>query len=388
MARPHWWWKPLAGTAVALAVLAGVELVLRASWGVPPPSDMVLRIGKCRLERVGADVAMQCTPPDAQDPRVPAVPEMGRPRVVFLGGSSLKYPMRRDVPTALARSSPDLEVVNLAHSGMAAAGVASIAAQLDALQPALVVIYTGHNDYNATVFQGRVQAARLWMLPLYRFTSGSWIHYFLRRTPKVLGPSQDPGRRADRLLATDDPTALELQEQLDERFAADLRTAVRVSPAPVMLATLLRDSSRPPTGLLVQGWPDCAAVAHQLTAGRRQTELRASLELAEQRCGDGAVTWWLRSRLAEEQGDRAGAAAAFAESLRLDPLPLRAPPSADEVIRQVAVSEDARLVDLQQLSGGLPPRAWFTDPVHFSEQGVAQVVQWLEPEIRDALGAQ
>ena len=374
------WKKALFAVIVAVGVLAGAEWGAHALWGSPPPFDVLIRVGQCHLARADTRTSLACTPPQRQLTAVETVPT--RPRVVLLGGSSVRLPWSDNIGHALQRRLPEVEVVNLSAEGMAVANVARLAQESALISPAVVVIYAGHNEYSGTVFYGRVQGTRLWLLPVYGLLSRSWIHALLTRAPRFI--PRDPGLRPNVLLTTADTTALDLRDQLNARLRHDLTEAVSVSPAPVILSTLLRNPESPPTGILTVGLPNCEASLHRLRA-RSGPGLQHSLAAAEASCGEGAITWWLRSRIAAEEGRTADAEAALRRALALDPLPLRAPAEADDIIRAVAAQTGASLVDLEADVGLLPPAAWFTDPLHLSPEGADAVAARLAPTVSAVL---
>ena len=102
-------------------------------------------------------------------------------------------------------------------------------------------------------------------------------------------------------------------------------------------------------------------------------------------CGDGAVTEWLRFRIAADRGDAAQAQVHWKRSLDLDALPMRAPASADDLIRAVAADQSATLVDLEARFGSEAPERWFTDTLHLSEEGARAVARELSPVVQAAL---
>jgi len=383
MSRPPLatWKKALFATIVTLGLLLGFEGIARLIWGHPPPFDMIIRISQCGLASADGQTTLACSPPQRQTTTVATTPD--RPRVVLLGGSSVRLPWQGNVATALQQRMPDVEFINLAAEGMAVANVARLAEQSAALSPDALIIYAGHNEYSGTVFYGRVQGTRLWMLPVYGLMARSWIHALLTRTPRFI--QRDMGQKKGALLATSDRTALDLRTQLDARLRSDLTLAATVSPAPVILSTLLRNPDRPPAGVLTASLPECEGQLKRMRA-REGAGLRSALQTAEQHCGEGAITWWLRGRIAAEEGRMADAEAAWRRSLSLDPLPLRAPAEADEIIRQVAAQTGATLLDLESDVGVFPPGEWFTDPLHLSRKGADQLAARLQPLVSAALG--
>lgn len=382
------WKKALFGGLTATTLLLGFELGAAIIWGEPPPYDMVSRLSRCQLLPEADGVALRCQPSLREEPTWGPPDE--RKRVVFLGGSSVRRPQHGNMADALQGSDPRLEVLNLAVDGMGAANIALLSSQLHLLQPDLVVIYTGHNDYSGSVYRGEIRATRLWLMPVYGLLARSWIHGLLRRTPVALPGSEDgargehQSRRARTALLTRDDTALRLRPELDARFRGDLALALARSPAPVIVTTLLRNPAWSPSGQLLSEAPDCTELSE--AAISRQALGSGELEDLEAACGPTGWSWWARSRLAHSEGRLDEAAEAFARSTELDPLPLRAPHSADEIIREVARAEGAVLVDLARTLGPLPDPDWFTDTLHLNRAGAQRVARELEPAVHEALG--
>lgn len=376
--------KALFSLIVLIFVFGSAELLLRAILGSPPPYDALARIDKCRVRADGPDHArLDCQPGEDADLRVRARAPEGRRRVVFLGESSVRqtgiHPIPYAFADAVAEASPDLDVLNFGVTGLSAAGIGRLAADLEAVHPDLVVIYSGHNEYNNDVFRGAISGTRLWMTPIYRLLGASWIHGLLARAPRGASFADRPRAAVN---AIEDDLAFRVRDAVEARFRQDLAQAVRASPAPVLLCTMLRNPGFPPTGTLVTDHPDCAR-ALKIISGPGALERR--LATAEQLCGDGAITAWLRFQQAQASGDREGALAHWRRSLDLDALPLRAPSTADPVIRAVAAETGAGVVDLEARYGPWAQPAWFSDNLHFSREGARVVGAELSEPIRRAL---
>ncbi len=76
---------------------------------------------------------------------------------------------------------------------------------------------------------------------------------------------------------------------------------------------------------------------------------------------------------------------AWTDALRLDAAPLRAPLSADVIIREVAAAERVTLVDLAAEHDGYQPGDWFTDPLHTRRAGAEAMARALLPALRQRL---
>ncbi len=366
--------KLLAGMVVAGALFAGVEGVAHVAMGPVPPSETVARIGICTVVATG----LVCPGHPESDVRVAA--NDTRPRVIFLGGSTVRNPFNPspngDFPSTVARLLPNVDVVNLGVAGSTTAAVRMLVHTIDVLRPSLLVIQTGHNDYNMSLFRGEIHAVSLWTLPIERVLSRSWIRAWLEPMHGIRRENQ-PGR----VLPIEDDLVLRVRADVDERFRRELTDAVRDSPAPVLVTTLLRNFDRAPTGVLTTGHPACADVVRVLqpTPAGLEGALLSRLDAA---CGRSAYGEWARAHAASEPAEKV---AAWHASLDLDVAPLRAPASADVVIRAVARETGATLVDLAEEEGGFQPGHWFSDPLHPNGVGAEREAMVLVPLIRDAL---
>lgn len=366
-----------------LAPLVGGELWLRATRGPPPPHDNLARLSQCWIAEQGDAVGLRCHPASEANVDVARTPE--RPRVVVLGGSSVREtwdlgPGRKPNFTDILQARhPELEFVNLGVAGLGAGSVARVSSELSALSPAAVVIYSGHNDYNGDVFNGRISGVSLWAAPVYRLVARSWLHAELFRQRRDV-PKKDPRAFIN---AVESGVAQEIRGEVDARFHDDLALAVSEAPAPVVVSTLLRNPGWPPSGHDVRGRPACGGALEGLR--RAQGEPARALRDIEAACGEGAVTEWLRFRVALQARDEVAAQAHWERSLDLDALPMRAPASADALIRAVAAEEGAALVDLAATHGHRAPRRWFTDTLHLSAEGAAVIADGVEPALLQVL---
>lgn len=382
----------IAGLIVALLLLGLAEAGLRARYGAPAlPLELAL-VGLARIvpgDQAGqpAGIGAACLR-HARDPRLDlCYPAKGdRPRLLVFGESSVRRGpgpgSDNDFPTAIARRNPDVEVLNLGSPGQNSAGVARLVAASAALAPDLILLYLGHNDFAQVVFQGGVRTPYLWQLPILSLLAQSQVYAQLRAR---LIPDKAP--RADlhanvRLIPTDDPAATRSAPAVLARYEEALRRAARDAPAPVLISTLLRNADAPPTGVLTPS-AACRRTVEAMAGGTPEERLP---EL-EQNCGVCSASAWMRAQDALRKGRPAEAADAFAASLRLDPLPLRAPAESDAVMRAVAADEPgADLLDLAPAFGPTPRGPLFVDLLHPSVEGADRIAAAMSPAIRGTLG--
>ncbi len=364
----------LTGLLVAASLLGAVEVAAHALLGPPPPSMHVARVGMVHVTATGLAFEAGMT-----DPGPPVPPKSARLRVVFLGGSTVRNPFDHtvgvDFPTPLQRLLPEAELLNLGVPGIDTAAVWSITRELSVLQPDLVVVHTGHNDYNAALFQGKIRSVQLWRLPIDKLLSNSWFRAWLQPV-RVL---RQQGPQAARVAVTD-PYVLRVRPEIDARFREELTMVVRASPAPVVLTTLFRSFGHAPNGDDITSHPDCPTVLRSLPVG---PDFHPSvISRARAACGDSATTWYLRAQVATDPIEKAHA---WDQALALDVAPLRAPLVADRIIREVAAETGATLADIATTQGGYQPGSWFSDPLHTNAAGAEAMAEALAPALREAV---
>ena len=180
---------------VSLTLLLGIELGLRLLIGPPRPILGLIPVSQVTLVEQGDEVVLSHLIDPRQDVRVPRA-RGDRPRVVFLGGSSVRHtysvPDDHNFPSHVQALAPELEILNLASPGQTTPTLAALVEHLDALNPDLIVLHTGHNDYADVVFAGVPR----WDNPLLNvgrpgpLPHGRPLHR--RRAPQ---PARRPGRR-------------------------------------------------------------------------------------------------------------------------------------------------------------------------------------------------
>jgi lysophospholipase L1-like esterase len=380
--------KALLGIIVALGFFLAGEATAHLMLGAPPPTSALIRIQVASLVMDGATARLAHAIDPRQDMTV-VVDKGDKKRIIVIGGSSVRHTYTAspegNFPTHLARALPDMDVVNFGSPGQSTVGLSKLVRELAPLEPDLVVLYTGHNDFSAALFQGSVQAPIFWLLPVYGVLGKSWLYASLeRRTRPLLQPT--PGQPDHRVIATADDLALRSRDDVLENYETGLRTIIRGSPAPVVLSTLARNFDTPPTGALTKGHPNCASFIEVFNDKSYRPDPSRATSRSAQACGeDAALTAWLFAQAARNDGRTAEAAHHWQRSLDADPLPLRAPATADAVIRAVAADEGAVLVDVEAALGPILGGALFLDTLHPSPEGAARLAEVMAPTIREAL---
>ena len=327
---------------MALALGACAEGLARLILAPPMPPVHVLSAQGDRdqwLARSGSLVTAVF-----QDPQ-PLPPFPFKPaghRVVVLGGSSVHVggAVRVDdeFPDVIADTLA-VEVLNLGAPGLDSFDLVELLHEASLLEPDVVVVYTGHNDFGNAYFQERFGGAsgmaRAWTR---RGLEHLQVYCWLRRT---LGPRDGlaRGRAEGAVGPVAEIDALRRERTLDY-LEANLRRLVwmaRSAGARPILVTPISNVFAPPTST---------------------------------RCFDAC---------AQELFDQGR----FSEARDADWEGLRAPGVAQERIRVVADELGVGLVDAEQrlaVDGQVPERL-FQDSVHLSAEGHRALGELIAPSV-------
>lgn len=360
--------KALAGLAVALLLLAGLELGLRGAWGPPPPPVRVYSgVGEVSAWFVGDDQGW--APSYQQSPAQGPFPaRYAGPRFAVLGGSSVHGGSHRVGPEAefpgLLERQLGVPVLNLGAPALDSFDHVQIAATLERWDWTAVVLYAGHNDFGNAFFHDRYGGASGWAEA--RALAGlEHLQLFVQLRRGIGGREgrQSPAldQEGGHLPALDDNR----RATAARHFEANLRRiAWRLGErgVPLVLVTPVSDLLGPPLGLDCPTEP-CAA------------------RLFEQ--GRGLLA-----------SDPARAVGLLEQARDLDPMPIRAPGSAAEAMRRVASDTDGVLLvdaarDLPRDSAAaVPDRRLFQDPVHLSLYGHQAMAALIAPTVSGLYNSQ
>ncbi len=401
------------GLVLGLLVVAGAELVVRATRGDELALlKRVARDGEAWLERDRPLWQLTVAPGDSLDRVACRVAKTkGVARVVVVGESTAAgYPFApklsfgRLIEAALrgegragVPEGATVEIVNLARAGDSSDDVREVAREALALSPDAIVVCSGHND-----FQGSYAAdledglwprlrARLRRLALVRIGSERVVS---RAAAAVFRPPS--AAVADAPFLTESERARGV-----ERFRANLAAiadAAQAGGATLLVMTQVANFSDP---------PNASSFRAALPAAAREEYRRLLAELdaalAERSPASAATIARLRELdpdvarfqftvacLAERDGDLVAARAAYERALELDGSPDRVGAALNGVVRELAASGRARLVDAQALFATLPPtvapgRALFLDYCHPDAAGIALLADALLPPLHAAL---
>jgi lysophospholipase L1-like esterase len=375
---------------VSLTLLLGIELGLRLLIGPPKPILGLIPVSQVTLVEQGDEVVLSHLIDTRQDARVPR--ERGdRPRVVFLGGSSVRHtysvPDDHNFPSHVQALAPELEILNLASPGQTTPTLAALVEHLDALNPDLIVLHTGHNDYADVVFAGVPR----WDNPLLNAVIGLGARSALFSSlaerlalERVRGHLPTRSTGAVMRVVQDDLSERTLHRRT-EKLIADVRRLIAQSPAPVMLTTLWRSFEHPPSATNTEEDPGhCQQTLNtQLNPHSRSPEAEPLIVAA---CGvESTAALWIQARALAAQSQHAEAARRWGLALSRSPLPLAAPLDADDALRALAAADGLCLADLNAALGPFPKDGHFTDAVHLNPRGARAVAEAITPALRACL---
>ena len=364
--------KLLGGLGVAALSLVLAEFVLRAVFGAPRLElAATLPDGSVELIRRTA-AGVEATYQDVRkQPAVGPKNSSGKPRVVWMGGSSV-HGGTRDITRA--EEAPGrlgallgVESLNFGGIGMDTVSIGAVLGDVLTIEPDALVLYTGHNELGNAVFTGRYADTRTARVATLRAALGSSrlfqsLERLIRGRETLTLPSEG---NEQKFTVTSDR-----REEIYWRYEERLRHIVGAAEdrgVPVILSTLMSNGVAPsmefecPEAMRRAGFPSFRPEA--LPVGEL---LEADLVAAEAMSPGCRDLRWLRAR-------RAGDKAELDRLRDEDPLPVRADRRLNAIIRTVASDTGATLVDVDELAreagNGLEPSAWFLDPMHLTTDG-------------------
>ncbi|MFA6109623.1 MAG: hypothetical protein WDA75_12725 [Candidatus Latescibacterota bacterium] len=292
-------------------------------------------------------------------------------RVLAVGESTVQgypHPRRLAAASFLEAMLQDLlphrrvEVINLGITSIASFAVGRVLEEAMVLDPDLVVVYTGHNEFygiygaasgtllhraHYAAMQWRLTRALQWVLDRFRsqeVTSAALLEVMAQR-------GEIPPGSPCRVAAA-------------KGLGANLRQMVHRCQGrrvPIILCTLVANeagfapaaATEPPLeGEALAQWHAGVERAAALLGSDEPTREDAGAALASL---DGLAAsgianswyWHLRGRALARMGEGPEAAAAFRRALDLDAMPWRAPSAHNQVIREVAARTSTVLADVE-----------------------------------------
>ena len=322
-------------------------------------------------------------------------------RVVFVGASTVQgFPHPRRLAAAsfleamLQDALPErtVEVFNLGITSIASFAVAQVVADALVLEPDLVVVYTGHNEFYGIYGVGDYETPRynrldyaLRQLHLAQLVQGA-ADYFDGN-----GSSTDllklMAQRGE--VPVDSARRRAAEVHLRENVRQIAKTCQSVG-VPLILCTLAaNDAGFAPVGssaVALGGAPGRQWSERMEGAAVRLTGDYVAVEVAEKALvlldqaaalsAGHAWLWYLRGRALERLDRQDEAHVAFRKARDLDTMPWRAPTAHSEIIRSQARESGAILADVEAaFAAAAPPQGvgwqWAVDHVHFSVPGQA-----------------
>lgn len=325
---------------MTLAVLALLEGLARLFLGPPVAPVHVLPAQGDRDQWLALSGSLVTAVYQDPEPLPPFPKTPTGHRVLVLGGSSVHVGggtrVEAEFPEVMA-DRLQAEVLNLGAPGLDSFDLVELLREATLVEPDVVVVYTGHNDFGNAYFQerfgGTSGAARAWTR---RGLEHLQLYAWLRRS---LGPRDGVARgRADGAVGeVAEMDALRRERTLDY-LEANLRQLVwmtRSAGARPVLVTPISNVFSPP--ISTRCFDACADELFQAQA-------------------------WVAARDADWEG-------------------VRAPSEAQERIRELAAALDVPLVDAasELAEDGVVPQALFQDAVHLSSEGHVALGELIAP---------
>ncbi len=401
--------RALLGLGVAVVLLLGVELLLRAVVPVSDGPQPVVRarwnVDGAAFQRRGDEVIPGYQGHDMVRPFT-AEPPAGVSRVFVLGGSSIRggsgIQARDEVPGALEgllrEAGHPVEVLNLGRPGLDSHHHRLVLGEAVAFQPDVVVLYIGHNDIGNAVLEDRYGTVGASLTVRARLLLDRLASY--RMLKAALAPSESSGDdpavaaheqgRRDGLALTcppDDPRRALAARDLQANLEAMVRDAHGAGADVVLVTPVANWVSAGPVGR------SCPELSPAPERGRGPDDRGgaamspAALAAALEQDPGCPELLFERGLQRLERGDP-GAYDDLRAALEGDQLPLRATRAMTDAVRAAAASSGATLLDLEadaEAAHGAPPPAWFRDVVHLSVRGHGVIARALVPVVQGLL---
>ncbi len=401
--------RVLGPALVALLVLGGAEAALRAGGfevkftaGADPRPNM-LPLFKPATRADGVAVWRRGDAPAVEF--LQDKPADGL-RVFVIGESSVwgfpwgpAYSLTRFLQEQLAAALPGrtVEVVNCGIMGIASWHTRRIVAEeVVRFAPDVVIIYTGHNDWNvagpehASAALQALAPLRLFQLAVLanqRF--GQWWNGPLD-VRRLHAPNQPYGFAHDRARGRQTLTAAE-RDWIVTRFRDNMRAmidAARGAGAQVLVAGLAQNLADFPPGTSRHRpglddadrarWRAAMAAAERHAAAGDCAQALAELEVAVAIDARPALAHYVRGRCLEQGAAFDAARAAYVTANDRDEVPLGVPSVVNDVLRTLAGEADVPFVDVPAALAARSPHAlvgaeYFFDHLHPGVAGQAAI---------------
>ena len=419
-----WLFRAVTVALVPLAVLGGLELLLRL-LGVGHPSGFTIpcEVQGRRAVCPNPDFALRFFPPGlARQPRPFVVPEEKRPRtvrVMVVGESAAEgdpeptFGVSRFLEAMLEEAVPGVrfEVVNAGVVAINSYVLVPIARDLARHAPDVVVIYAGNNEVVGPFGPGTVLTGRQPGLGLIRAsiamgsTRVGQVLTVLGRSLRRDTPAEWQGMELflDHQVRADDPA----MEQVYRGFGSNLAEMIdvfRAHGARVVVSTVgtrLRDfapfasAHRPGLDAAAFGrWKASVSRGDAVASEQRPLDALAAYEEAEAIDGAIAELQYRIGRTALARGDEPLARERLTRARDLDTLRFRADSRLAQVTTEVAraAGPGVELVDgagaLAAASpNGLPGPELFWEHAHLTPEGNEVLARALFPAVVRALPA-
>ncbi len=279
-------------------------------------------------------------------------------RIVVVGGSTvlgfpyppeLAFPRQMEVLLSQQNAASDFEVINLGMIAISSFSVADVVDQAVAMEPDLIIVHTGHNEFYGpagvastanvapqALFSGVVKVRRLRLFQMISacFTSESQdrTHLMESLPVSVTIPLNSPKFK-----------------RAEEHYRLNLERIVATASSagiPVVLTTVASNlSGHSPVSLHVpeqldakdrQRWMAFFDSGRQLSAARSWREALDDLERAKAMSGDSSLLWYRMGQCLEALGRYPESRTAFESARDLDGCRFRAPSSFGGIVRDIA----------------------------------------------------
>ena len=317
-----------------------------------------------------------------------------KPRVIFLGGSSIRggngISNFRDEMPAILEERLGIEALNLAAPGLDSSHLLAMMPEVLALQPAAIVLYTGHNDRGNAVFYNRYGSkSRAFFAEMRGWLGGLKTFQLLEANMSRREYFPLPNAETEGLYNVSPEQAEEVRVQFESRLRRILRMAKKEG-VPMVVSSVISNPLAP-----LNTW-SCPKALQNLGLSTRFFDIpsvdhinQARIDAQFKLFPDCPDIFWVQGLLyAKEQK-------AYTMSSKLDEIrdfakqPVRADRATNQIIQKITKEEKGWFVDVNQLvrtvGKGIEPSGIFEDAVHFKPVGQKVLAFSVAPVLAKAI---
>ncbi len=345
-----------------------------------------------------------------QDRSFPRQKAPGTFRIITLGGSTTagfpyfysgSFPSLLETRLKLQYPDQNIEIINAGLTAVNSYTVRDLLPDCLALDPDLLVIYCGHNEFYGAFGSASTVGLPDWLkgqrsltlavLALHRLRLYQVIQELVSPENRTTDPRPLMTRMYHQSPIDQNSTLFRRTITAFQKNMDDVLTRSAAASVPVILATVTSNiAEQPPLEPVsprLHSHPDWTRIQNALAHKQWQEALDLLSPLREAMPGNPHLAYAVGEAL-WHSGDTTRAVRAFLEARDLDGIRFRAPSEINAVLRQFRSREGTYLADVDSFFFGFPPSRLpepspFLEHVHFTMEGNATLARQIASRLPD-----